>query len=175
MELDRLRAACERRVEALKLPHRFTTRDLCGAVARMRGRPVILRPLSTLGSLDAPCGIRLETADADVLLYEEATSRLHQHHILAHEVSHILCDHPGHLSLSDDEFTAIGFHPTLVRRMSGRTGYSTEAEREAEMMATVIRRRAYRERELPPEAPRSDADRWEALFAEPRPRGGRRR
>jgi hypothetical protein len=174
MELDRLRAACERRVDALELPHRFTTRDLCDAVARLRGRPVVLRPLRTLGSLDAPCGIRLETADADILLYEEATSRLHQHHILAHEVSHILCDHPGHLALGDDAFAAIGFDPTLVRRMSGRTSYSTEAEREAEMMATVIRRRAYRERELPPEAPRSDADRWEALFAEPRPRGGRR-
>lgn len=174
MELDRLRAACERRVDALQLPHRFTTRDLCDAVARTRGRPVVLRPLSTLGSLDAPCGIRLETDDADILLYEEATSRLHQHHILAHEVSHILCDHPGHLALSDDAFAAIGFHPTLVRRMSGRTSYSTGAEREAEMMATVIRRRAYRERELPPEAPRSDADRWEALFAEPRTRGGPR-
>ncbi|WP_329376571.1 hypothetical protein OG625_03410 [Streptomyces sp. NBC_01351] len=77
MDLEQLRATCEARVEELRLPHRFSTRDLRDAVAEQRGRPIILRPLSTLGAMDAPCGIRLETPDADLLFYEEGTSPLH--------------------------------------------------------------------------------------------------
>ncbi|MGV9785858.1 regulator component [Streptomyces sp. NPDC003435] len=173
MDLERLRTACEERVAALRLPHRFSTRDLCDAVAAERGRPIILRPLRTLGAIDAPCGIRLETPDADLLFYEEGTSALHQNHILAHEVSHIICDHPGSLELDADAFHAIGFNPTLVRRMNGRTSYSTDDEREAEMMATVIRQHIYRGRVLPPSEPAKGAERWEALFAKPVRKGRR--
>ncbi|MHC0429454.1 regulator component [Streptomyces sp. O3] len=167
MDLERLRSACEERVAALRLPHRFNTRDLCDAVAALRGRPILLRPLSTLGAIDAPCGIRLETPEVDLLFYEEGTSTLHQNHILAHEVSHIICDHPGSLELGADALAAVGFSPTLVQRMNGRTSYSTDDEREAEMMATVIRQRVYRGRELPPSEPAQGAERWEALFARP--------
>ncbi|MGY4954755.1 regulator component [Streptomyces nigrescens] len=165
MDLRQLRAACEARVEALQLPHRFTTRNLCEAVSELRGRPIILRPLSTLGAMEAPCGIRLETSDADLLFYEEATSPLHQNHILAHEVSHIICDHPGTLELDQDVVRAIGFNSTLVQRMSGRTSYTSEDEREAEVMASVIRQLMYRGRELPPSRPARGAESWEALFA----------
>ncbi|WP_405977439.1 MAB_1171c family putative transporter [Streptomyces sp. NBC_00158] len=164
MDLEQLRARCEARAEALGLPHRFSTRDLRDAVAELRGRPVILRPLSTLGAVDAPCGIRLETPDADLLFHEEATSPLHQNQILAHEISHILCDHPGSLELDQDTLRAIGFDPTLVRRMSGRTSYTSEDEREAEVMASVIRRLMYRGRESPPSRPASGAESWDALF-----------
>ncbi|MFF3085716.1 DUF6545 domain-containing protein [Streptomyces nojiriensis] len=147
MDLEQLRAACEARVEALRLPHRFSTRDLRDAVAEQRGRPIVLRPLSTLGATDAPCGIRLETPDADLLFYEEATSPLHQNHILAHEISHIICDHPGSLELDQDTLRAIGFNPTLVRRMSGRDAASAGVARrgtagtpegDAEVEAAVI-------------------------------------
>ncbi|GAA3116257.1 hypothetical protein GCM10020254_73780 [Streptomyces goshikiensis] len=44
MDLEQLRATCEARVEALRLPHRFSTRDLRDAVAEQRGRPIVLRP-----------------------------------------------------------------------------------------------------------------------------------
>ncbi|MFE9254192.1 regulator component [Streptomyces sp. NPDC006879] len=174
MHLGQLRAACEERVAALGLPHRFSTRDLRDAASEAIGRPILLRPLSTLGVKDAPCGIRLQTPDADFLFYEEATSPLHQNHILAHEISHIICDHPGSLELDQEAVRAIGFNPTLVQRMSGRTSYSTEDEREAEVMASVIRQLMYRGRELPPSQPARGTERWEALFAEP-PRKVRRR
>ncbi|MFD3552173.1 DUF6545 domain-containing protein [Streptomyces goshikiensis] len=89
--------------------------------------------------------------DTPWVSYEEATSPLHQNHILAHEISHIVCDHPGSLELDQDTLRAIGFDPTLVRRMSGRTSYTSEdereAEREAEVMASVIRQLMYRGRE----------------------------
>ncbi|HCA84133.1 MAG TPA: regulator component [Streptomyces sp.] len=173
MEHDRLRVACEDRLRHLGLPHRFGTQELCDAVAALRGRPIVLRPLRTLGAVDAPCGIRVETAGADYLFYEEGTSSLHQMHILAHEISHIVCEHPGSLALDEHASLATGINPTLIRRMSGRTSYTTEDEREAELMATVIRQRMYRGRELPPSRPNKGAERWEALFAEPT-RGRRR-
>ncbi|MGP4001363.1 regulator component [Streptomyces sp. 8N706] len=167
MDHEQLRAQCEERVRALHLPHRCSTRDLRDAVATMRGKPIILKPLKTLGLMDAPCGIRLETEEADLLFYEDGTSPLHKNHILAHEISHVICDHPGSLELNEDAFDAIGFDPTLVQRMSGRTSYTTEDEREAEMMATVIRQHIYRGRQLPPDDPAKGPERWEALFAKP--------
>lgn len=92
---------------------------------------------------------------------------LHQNHILAHEISHIICDHPGSLELDQDTLRAIGFDPTLVQRMSGRTSYTSEDEREAEVMASVIRQLMYRGREGPSSRPASGAESWDALFAKP--------
>ncbi|MDX3866455.1 hypothetical protein, partial [Streptomyces europaeiscabiei] len=66
---------------------------------------------------------------------------------------------------------ALGVNPTLVMRMSGRTSYSTADEREAEMMATIIRQRIYRERESPPRQPEKGSDSWDALFAQPIKKG----
>ncbi|QKW53569.1 regulator component [Streptomyces buecherae] len=166
-----LRELCEKQVDLLRLPHRFSTRELRDAVAELRGKPIVLRPLSTLGAVDAPCGIRVETPSADLLYYEEGTSVHHQRHILAHEISHVYCDHPGSLTVDADAAQSIGVSPTLVMRMSGRTSYSTADEREAEMMATVIRQRIYRERESPSRQPAKGADSWDTLFAQPIKRG----
>ncbi|MEV4738741.1 regulator component [Streptomyces sp. NPDC049555] len=162
---DRLRIACSERLERLNLPHRFGTQQLCDAVAELRGKPIVLRPMDTATTGDLPCGIRVETATADILYFERGTSALHQMHILAHEIGHVLCDHPGSLSLGGDADQALGLNPTLVQRMSGRTSYRNDDEREAEMMATVIRQRIYRGRELPPAQPYDRTERWEALFA----------
>lgn len=174
MDKVRLRAACEDRLSQLRLPHRFDTKHLIRAVADHRGKPIKLRPIDTLGVIDAPCGIRIETPTSDLLYYEKGTSTLHQMHILAHEVSHIVWDHPGTLSLDSDTTEALGLNATLIQRMSGRTSYNTDDEREAEMMATLIRQRIYLGRELPPNEPSSGPERWEALFAVPHQKERRR-
>ncbi|MDX6352865.1 MAG: hypothetical protein QOF84_7655 [Streptomyces sp.] len=165
MTLSELRATCEQRLAQLELPHRFSTDELCDAVAALRGKPIVLRPLDTLGAIDAPCGIRIETDEADLVFYERGTSRLHQEHIKEHEIAHILCDHPGALSLGGDIADAVGLNPTLVMRMSGRTSYATADEREAELMATLIRQRAYYGQQFPTPRPMAADDRWDALFS----------
>jgi hypothetical protein len=172
-EIDesRLRKSCEEQVDRLHLPYRFSTRELREAITALRGKPIILKPLSTLGAIDAPCGIRLETPDVDLLYYEEGASVHHQRHILTHELCHVYCDHPGSLEVDADTAHALGVNPTLVMRMSGRTSYSTADEREAEMMATIIRQRIYRERESPPRQPEKGSDSWDALFAQPIKKG----
>ncbi|OEV03790.1 hypothetical protein AN219_37920 [Streptomyces nanshensis] len=112
--------------------------------------------------------MRIETETAEVLLFEKSTAALHQMHILAHEISHVVFDHPGTLALDDHAAVAAGLNSTLIRRMSARAGYTSKDEREAEMMATLIRQRVYRGRELPPSEPHTGSERWEALFAVPR-------
>ncbi|MEU0403316.1 regulator component [Streptomyces sp. NPDC006197] len=169
LEIDesRLRHWCEEQVDLLHLPHRFSTRDLREAISERRGKPIVLNPLNTLSTVDAPCGIRLETPSADLLFYEEGTSVHHQRHILTHELCHVYCDHPGSLEVDAKTARALGVNPTLVMRMSGRTSYSTTDERQAETMASVIRQRIYRDRESPSLRPKKGPDSWDALFAQP--------
>lgn len=164
MHKTQIRTACEERLARLELPHRFSTDQLRDAVAALRGKPIVFRALPDAAA-DIPCGIRVETPSADVLFVEQGTSTAHQMHILAHEISHILCDHPGSLSLGDDAASAIGLSPTLIQRMSGRTAYTTADEREAELLATLIRQRAYRERLRPAPRPAAAKERWDAIFS----------
>ncbi|MDI3408926.1 regulator component [Streptomyces cavernicola] len=168
---SRLRDWCEEQVDLLHLPYRFSTRELREAISEQRGKRIILNPLTTLGVVDAPCGIRLETPAADLLFYEEGTSIHHQRHILTHELCHVYCDHPGSLEVDAKTVRSLGVNPTLVMRMSGRTSYSSADERQAEMMATVIRWRIYRDREFPSLQPEKGPDSWDALFAQPFKRG----
>ncbi|MDX3873067.1 regulator component [Streptomyces europaeiscabiei] len=168
---SQLLKSCEEQVDRLRLPYRFSTRELHEAIAALRGKPIILKPLSTLGAIDAPCGVRLEMPESDLIFYEEGTSMHHQRHILTHELCHVYCDHPGSLEVDAATAHALGVNPTLVMRMSGRTSYSTADEREAEMMATIIRQRIYRERESPPRQPEKGSDSWDALFAQPIKKG----
>ncbi|WP_224274254.1 regulator component [Streptomyces sp. LS1784] len=165
MDSSQLRAACEQRLALLELPHRFGTQQLREAVAALRGKPIVFRQLPADADSSTPCGIRVETPSADLLFVEQGTSAAHQMHILAHEISHILCNHPGSLALGDGVAESIGFNPTLALRMSGRTTYTTADEREAELLATLIRQRAYRERLHPSPRPARADERWDAIFS----------
>ena len=167
MDDSRLRRSCEEHIDRLNLPYCFTTRELRDAITALRGKPIVLRPLNTLGAVDAPCGVRLETPDADLIFYEEGTSLHHQRHIVTHELMHVYRDHPGSLEVDAAAAHVLGVSPILALRMSGRTSYSTADEREAEMLATIIRQRMYRERESPSRNPAKGSDSWDALFTQP--------
>jgi len=156
-----------RQIERLNLPYRFTTRELRDAIAALRGKPIILKTLNALGGVMAPCGVRVETPNADFIFYEENTSVHHQRHILTHELMHVYLDHPGSIEVDATTARAIGVSPALVRRMSGRTSYSSADEREAETLASAIRLRMYRENELPPARPLKGTQGWDALFVRP--------
>jgi hypothetical protein len=75
----------------------------------------------------------------EVVFYQEETTRVHQDHIILHEVGHILADHqddgdPG------GEFPDLGpgFPRDLITRGFRRTCYTEDYEREAELVATII-------------------------------------
>lgn len=164
-----LRQRCLDRLAALDLPYGFNSRHLLDAVSRLRGKPVEVKSIDTLPLRGQTCGWRVELHDKEVIVFAAGTSKMHQYHILAHEVGHILCDHPG---LSGDEvppdvLLAVGIEPHGVLRVSGRCGHSPEDETEAEMLGTLLRQRMYRETLLPPEEPTGPDARWKAAFTRP--------
>lgn len=92
----------------------------------------------------------------------------------AYELMHVLMDHPGSLEVDATTAHAIGVDPTLVLRMSGRTSYSSADEREAELLASLVRHRMYQERDAPSREPAQGADSWDALLAQPFRKGRHR-
>ncbi len=110
---------------------------LAGVLGAKRGHPILLQPLT--GTTGA-CGVWVSVPSADLIFYEQETSRLHQEHIILHEISHLLCDHQP-VPLSEGEVPELLF-PDLqvetVKRVLQRGGYSTVEEREAETLATLI-------------------------------------
>jgi hypothetical protein len=141
----RLRQRCESLVAGLALPRPFDATEFVATLARDRGRPIDLVPM-TVGSA-APCGMIASTSRAEYILYPTNTTGLHQRHILFHEVGHLLCEHRGSGAL--DAATARALLPhlsiDLVRRVLGRTVYDEEQEREAELIASLLSRRVARE------------------------------
>jgi hypothetical protein len=73
------------------------------------------------------------------IFYQKETSRLHQDHIILHEVGHILADHENDL-IPVDAFSDPGpdFPGALLGQGLPRTSYADDYEYEAELVATII-------------------------------------
>lgn len=126
---------------------------LCQALSHRRGRPLYLRaaPLETPG----PSGLWVEYEDFDVILYQEETSRLHQDHIILHEVGHILVAEKEAASEETRQGTEESdevpdvfvdgwaallpvFDKKLIKRVAKRCSYEDGEECEVELSATII-------------------------------------
>ncbi|MFI7603374.1 hypothetical protein [Actinoplanes sp. NPDC049681] len=91
---------------------------------------------------------------ADYVFFDPDTSRLHAEHIVLHELAHMLS---GHTTGLDGGNAAVArlvpdLDPRTVHTILGRVSYTTAQEREAEMLASLIRARGARHRtsaELP--------------------------
>ncbi|MGW4503629.1 hypothetical protein ACWENO_03225 [Streptomyces sp. NPDC004436] len=133
---------------------------LCEALSKRRGRPLYLReyPLPKPG----PSGMWVEYDGYDVIIYQSETTRLHQEHILLHEVGHILvaeheaaaAEAAGEASEdapaeeTADEGTAVSvegwagllpwFTPEAIKRIARRCSYDDGEECSVELVATII-------------------------------------
>jgi hypothetical protein len=124
------------------MPVPFDAHELCAMVAARRGRPIRLVPMDGLTGV---CGLWVATASTDLIFYERVTTPPHQEHIILHELSHVLCDHQRAASAalgSQVEELLPNLDPEMVHRVLGRAGYTSEEEREAELLASLIRQRA---------------------------------
>lgn len=140
--LERVRARCAQALCSLTLPDPFDIETLACQVAAKRGRPVHLIPMRTATDEAAASGVWLATADADLVLYEQDTSALHQKLIILHELAHIWLGHqspdgPG-TRLPGRLFPDLS--PELIETMLCRALFSDEQEQEAEMLASLILR-----------------------------------
>jgi hypothetical protein len=136
-----LRKACEARLRALDLPISAPVdpAGFCAQLARRRGRPIVISALPAMGAGHA-CGLWVVTGDRDIILVEQATSRRHQDHIIAHELGHLIFDHYAELD-SRHAFLADllpDLTPALVERVLGRSAYTARQEQEAEVFASVL-------------------------------------
>lgn len=144
-DLRRLHRRCRERMRDLDIPEPFTIEGFCGTLARQRGRPLRLHQLPDGSAEDMPCGAWLADATADHIVYEPGTSPLHRDHIILHELAHMLCGH----ALGRDEdmarYLLPDLDPGLTQRMLARASYTTDQEREAEILAGMILRAAARQ------------------------------
>ncbi|MFI9272577.1 hypothetical protein ACIGXM_17885 [Kitasatospora sp. NPDC052896] len=123
------------------MPRPFSVEALCHQLAKQRRRQLHLMPLPPEAAASGACGLWLSTSTSDFIFVERNTSLPHQEHIVLHEIGHMLFDHQV-LSLAEpatmsEIFSDLG--PDTLRRFLARTNYSTQQEREAEMLASLIR------------------------------------
>jgi hypothetical protein len=113
----------------------LTVEALCDAVARKRGRPIILRPHPL--PVPGPLGLWVETRECDVVVYQQNTSPVHQLHIVLHEVlGHIWHNHraaPGNRGMK-----VPGFSAGAVQQVLARCAYDDAQECEAEKVASIV-------------------------------------
>ena len=142
MDPAALRARCERRLADLEIQRPFDLATFCARLSERRGRRIVLLPTEL--PADSPSGLWIKGERHDYVVYERATTPLHQTHIALHEIGHLLCEHtsPVHDAGVQVDRLFPSLDPALVRRALGRAGYSTDEESEAELLASLILRRA---------------------------------
>lgn len=128
------------RLRDLPIPTPFDLPAFVDIVAARRGRPIVLRAWETL--TPSLSGICFSWPTHDLICYVVGTSPAHQQHVILHELAHLLCGHEG---LSQGERAALLF-PDLAPRLleRRRETYTTEDEREAETLASLILERVGR-------------------------------
>lgn len=127
-------------VQRLPVPRPFTMEGLVRALNKRNDRPIelIAQPLG--GTV--PCGWLFRLKDVDYVCYPTNTSKLHQLHIVLHEIGHLLLD-----------------HPVEQLPMLGQFTVDTGLERAAELFATNAASRIWKEqRTLEQIEPRQSPD-----------------
>jgi hypothetical protein len=142
-----LHRRCQKLAEQTRLPQPFSIASFRDQVVAYRERPLYLHALPLDAGTAGTCGLWLATTEDDHIFYEQHTSTLHQEHIVLHEFSHMLFDH--HPVEEADDGNALravlpDLDPRLINRLLGRTNYSTRQEREAELLASLLRTEADR-------------------------------
>jgi hypothetical protein len=135
-----LRRRCESIARRLPMPWPYDARRLCELVSAGRGRPILLLELP---GEEEMAGAWLATDDTDLIFYRPHTTPPHQDHIILHELSHVICGHYPAPKLTDQRHLLFpDLSPALVGRVLSRTTYWSQEEQEAELLASLIWRRA---------------------------------
>ncbi len=139
-----LRESCAKALREIKLPYPFSVEAFCSQLGQQRNRPLHLHPMPDRSALSGVCGVWVATEGDDHIFYESRTSRVHQEHIILHEIGHVILGHQMRGDGIGDGLSAgvDAFLPDLrtrsIRHFLGRTDYTTRQEREAEMLASLI-------------------------------------
>jgi len=133
----------------LQIPSPFHFAAFCRNVATFRGRELRLIP-TPLG--DGLSGLWIPYPEYDAVHFEPTTLRLHDQHIVLHEIAHMVLDHlhdPDRARALRDRLGLL-VEPALIERLLARTSYGDEQEVQAEALVTLILGRS---RRPPPRSP----------------------
>jgi hypothetical protein len=111
---------------------KFSFLSFVKAVEEFRGRPVRLWPVSIPAPLQF--GLWLAGRDTDYIFSESNTAGVHQNHIIAHEIGHILL---GHRTLEVTDAT-----PEAVQALLTRLTESDEPDRPMPLMRDLLAMRS---------------------------------
>ena len=129
------------------IPSPWDRDEFVAALARHRGRPVELRGVHSsrtselYGSLRAsPCGLWCDCRDKDIILFDVGMTDRHLVQVLCHEAAHMVLGHSSDVEPDEHGLRALlpDVDPSVVRRVLGRTGYESEQESEAELLADLV-------------------------------------
>lgn len=124
--------------EALpQVPHDGDLDSFVGAVARNRGRPIVVLdyPLPH----DAASGLWLSSQDTDYLVVSAGAAPSRRTAIVCHEVAHMFLGHDADTS-SDDLLAAVApdISAEVRSRFLARSAYARHTECDAEMLGTSL-------------------------------------
>ena len=121
----------------LEMPVPFDLGQFVAGLERQRDRPIRLRPFTS--GPGCPCGLWIGTADADYIYHEAGTTPFHATHIALHEIAHMLLGHQ-HAAAWEQLISLLApdVNQALIQLILGRSAYSTDEERDAETLASLI-------------------------------------
>ena len=93
---------CRAVVAELRLPSRFSMRQLTEAVAARQGIPIRMQPLQAAAGPEISGAVAYRAGEFAVC-YPTAAGRFFRRMVQTHELSHIACDHLGPRHIPDDD------------------------------------------------------------------------
>ncbi|MFI7588142.1 hypothetical protein ACIB24_13825 [Spongisporangium articulatum] len=140
----RMRRRCAELVRDLVLSDPFDLDDVVAQVSTARGRPIRLLPMNR-GAWHAVCGVWVTGESEDFIFVDGQATGVHREHIVLHELAHMLCGHRS--GLAESRFADVSalvpdLDPETIRRVLARSDYEDDQEREAELLASMLRGRA---------------------------------
>ncbi len=143
-----VRKTCEVILDGIDIPDPFDLTVFCDRLAARRGKPLHLQALDGISAAEIPCGVYFSLPTADYIFYDGNTSALHREHIVLHEISHMLFGHAAGAAAMAEVTARLmpDIDPKTLRAVLGRTKYTTQHEREAETLASLIRGETLRRR-----------------------------
>ncbi len=139
--LTDLRAGARERVRsvlaAVPMPRPWSMNAWVDRLEAWRGREIDLVPVAYRPG--QPSGAWQARPDYDLIAYTEHTSALHQDHIIAHELAHLLCAHTGTCLMSESEAAELApdLAPRALSHLLTRVTSGAD-EYEAELIAVLL-------------------------------------
>ncbi|BDH10507.1 toxin [Streptomyces hygroscopicus] len=145
---------CVEVVREVDVPEPYDVNSMCDLLEQSRQREISLVQIVMPTGPGVPCGLWVATDDVDYILYPKHTSKAHQAHIASHEIAHILLGHESSPAHQEEvsQLLMPNLNPALVRTVLGRTIYTSQEERAAEMVASLLPMQAGRPVSRPQDA-----------------------